>query len=83
MSLLILVRFARFKVRCNVVQPGFIATPMTASIPDKVVKIVLEQIPFKEMGKPEDIAYSCLYLLSDMSKYVTGAILEVAGGMFM
>ncbi|KAH3745799.1 3-oxoacyl-ACP reductase FabG [Pelomyxa schiedti] len=75
--------FARFKVRSNVVLPGFISTPMTANLPEKVVNVVLQQIPLGEMGKPEDISSAALYLLSDMARYVTGVTLDVSGGMFM
>ncbi len=75
--------YARKKIRCNAVQPGFIRTPMTDKIPVKVVEKYLVSIPMNKMGLPEDIGNACLYLLSEVSDYVTGAILEVAGGLFL
>lgn len=75
--------YARKKIRCNAIQPGFIRTPMTDKIPDKVVEKFLAQIPFHEMGTPDDIANSALFLLSDLSRYITGFSIEVAGGLFM
>lgn len=75
--------FARKGVRCNAIQPGFIKTPMTDAIPEKVVSQLVASIPMQTMGMPEDIANACLFLLSDMSRYITGTVIEVAGGMFM
>ncbi|MHA1339517.1 MAG: 3-oxoacyl-ACP reductase FabG [Promethearchaeota archaeon] len=75
--------YARKQIRCNCIQPGFIKTPMTAKIPEKVVQKFLTQIPFGRMGEPEDIAKAALFLLSDLSSYITGFSIEVAGGLFM
>jgi 3-oxoacyl-[acyl-carrier protein] reductase len=75
--------YARKKVRSNAIQPGFIKTPMTDAIPEKVVNKLVATIPMQSMGMPEDIANAALFLLSDMAKYVTGTVIEVAGGMFM
>jgi 3-oxoacyl-[acyl-carrier protein] reductase len=75
--------YARKLVRSNAIQPGFIKTPMTDAIPEKVVTQLVATIPMQTMGMPEDIANAALFLLSDMSKYITGTVIEVAGGMFM
>ena len=75
--------YARNKVRSNAIQPGFIKTPMTDAIPEKVVEKLVSTIPMQSMGMPEDIANAALFLLSDLSKYITGTVIEVAGGMFM
>lgn len=75
--------YAKKNIRCNAIQPGFIKTPMTETIPEKVVQGFLTQIPLNRMGMPEDIAKACLFLLSDMSSYITGISIEVAGGLFM
>jgi 3-oxoacyl-[acyl-carrier protein] reductase len=75
--------YARKNIRCNAIQPGFIKTPMTEAIPEKVVAGFLTQIPLNRMGMPEDIAKACLFLLSNMSSYITGISIEVAGGMMM
>jgi 3-oxoacyl-[acyl-carrier protein] reductase len=74
---------ARKNIRSNAIQPGFIKTPMTDAIPEKVVTALVSQIPLLKMGTPEDIANACLFLLSDLSSYITGTVIEVAGGMFM
>lgn len=75
--------YARKGVRVNAIQPGFIKTPMTDAIPEAVVQKLVAGIPMEKMGMPEDIANGCLFFLSNMSSYVTGTVLEVAGGMFM
>ncbi len=75
--------YARKSVRSNAIQPGFIKTPMTDAIPEKVVEKLVSTIPAQTMGMPEDIANAALFLLSNMSKYITGTVIEVAGGMFM
>jgi len=70
-------------VRVNAVAPGYIATDMTASLPDKVKEAMLEHIPLRRMGKPEDVAAAVLFLASDDSSYITGQVIPVDGGMFM
>ena len=69
-------------VRVNAVAPGFIATDMTAGLPDKVKEAMLEQIALKRMGTPQDVAAAVLFLASDDSAYITGQVLPVDGGMF-
>ena len=70
-------------VRVNAIAPGFIATDMTAVLPDAVKEKMREQIPFKRMGEPKDVALAVLFLASDDSSYITGQVLPVDGGMFM
>ena len=69
-------------VRVNAVAPGYIATDMTASLPDKVKETFMEKIPLKRMGTPQDIANAALFLASDDSTYITGQVLPIDGGMF-
>lgn len=73
----------RFNIRCNAVLPGFIDTPMIESVPNKVMETVIASVPLGRIGKPSDIADACLFLTSDRSSYITGACLEVTGGLFM
>lgn len=68
-------------IRCNVIAPGFIETEMTAKLDEETVKGWRAAIPLKRGGTPEDIAYACVFLASDMSAYVTGQTLNVDGGM--
>ncbi|MHA1270719.1 MAG: 3-oxoacyl-ACP reductase FabG [Candidatus Helarchaeota archaeon] len=74
---------ARKNIRVNAIQPGFIKTPMTDKIPQKVVDKLLPLVPLNRWGMPEDVANAVLFLLSDMSSFITGITIEVAGGMFM
>jgi len=71
----------KFGIRCNAVLPGFIKTPMTDHVPENVMNIMKAQIPLKTLGEPLDVANVCLFLASSESKYVTGASLEVTGGL--
>ena len=68
-------------VRVNAVAPGFIETPILASMPDKVIDMMREQVPLKRLGRPEEIANVYAFLASDEASYVNGAVLEVAGGL--
>lgn len=68
-------------IRVNAVAPGFIVTTMTGKVPDKVLEMMKQNCPLKQLGKPEDIAYAYLYLASDEASFVNGAILEVTGGL--
>ena len=68
-------------VTVNAVAPGFIETKMTDVLPEEVVAEYLKQIPLNKLGQPEDIANACLFLASDLSRYITGQVLSVNGGM--
>ncbi len=70
-------------IRSNAIAPGFIITDMTAQLSEEVRQEWAAKIPLKRGGTPEDIADVCLFLASDMSKYVTGQVLHVCGGMNM
>jgi len=68
-------------VRANAVAPGFIETPILASVPDKVLQAPREQVPLKRLGRAEEIANVYAFLASDEASYVNGAVIEVSGGM--
>lgn len=70
-------------IRSNAIAPGFIITDMTAKLSEEVRKEWAEKIPLKRGGTPEDIADVCIFLASDMSRYVTGQVIHVCGGMNM
>ncbi|XP_029649260.1 estradiol 17-beta-dehydrogenase 8 [Octopus sinensis] len=74
---------SRFNIRVNSVLPGFIATPMTEKVPEKILQQVTKLIPMQRLGTPEDIAEVCLFLASKRSGYVNGASIEVSGGLRM
>ena len=61
--------------------PGFIATPILLTIPDKVMAQMTDRVPMKRLGKPEEIASVYAFLASDDASYINGAVSEVAGGL--
>ena len=68
-------------IRVNAVAPGFIAPPILGSIPEKMMQEMVQRIPLKRMGQPEDIANVYAFLASDEAAYVNGAVIEVSGGL--
>lgn len=70
-------------ITVNVVAPGFIATDMTADMPDAQREALTEQIPLQRLGEAGDIAAAVLYLSGPAGAYVTGQTLHVNGGMLM
>ncbi|WP_407688547.1 SDR family NAD(P)-dependent oxidoreductase [Mycobacterium sp. HUMS_1102779] len=80
--------YADWGIRCNVIQPGFIATKMTAPMQSNpAMKAVVDQqmnetVLLRRMGKPEEIANTALFLASDESSYITGTDIVVDGGWF-
>lgn len=69
-------------IRSNAIAPGFIATEMTAQLDEKVVKEWEDAIPLKRAGEGVEIADCAVFLASDMSKYITGEVISVNGGMY-
>lgn len=72
--------FGRYNIRVNAVVPGFIETPMTETIPQKVKDMVIMQCALRRFGKPEEIAEVIAFLASDKSSYINGTSIEVTGG---
>lgn len=71
-----------YGIRVNAVTPGLIATDITGGkLTDEMREKILEGIPLARLGKPEDVAKAFLFLASDLSDYITGATLDVNGGM--
>ena len=70
-------------ITVNCVAPGFIATDMTAALPEAQHQALMAQIPLGKLGLPEDIAHAVSYLASPGAGYVTGQELHVNGGMHM
>ncbi len=68
-------------VRVNAVAPGFIKTPMIATVPDKVLDDLAQKVPLKRLGQAEEIANAYAFLASDEASYITGAVIEVDGGL--
>ncbi|MES3010665.1 MAG: 3-oxoacyl-ACP reductase FabG [Pseudomonadota bacterium] len=68
-------------VRVNAVAPGFIATPILNTIPEKVIAEMEHRVPLRRLGQPEEIANTYAFLASDEASYINGAVIEVSGGM--
>jgi len=73
----------RIGLTVNAVTPGYIATDMMATIPDKVLDRIRTQIPVGRLGAPEEIARVVAFLAADASAYITGQIWAVNGGLDM
>lgn len=70
-------------ITVNCVAPGFIATEMVAAIPEAALSKVIEKIPQRRLGKPEEVARVVRFLLEDESSYITGAEYSINGGLDM
>ncbi|MDZ4200010.1 MAG: 3-oxoacyl-[acyl-carrier-protein] reductase [Kiritimatiellia bacterium] len=68
-------------IRANAVAPGFIQTKMTDALPEEIRQQMLNAIPLKRFGQPDDVAEVVLFLASDAAAYVTGQAITVCGGM--
>ncbi len=71
----------KHNIRVNAVAPGFIATEMVRSMPAKIIESMVEHTPLGRMGAPEDVAAAYVWLASDASSFITGAVLSVDGGL--
>ena len=70
-------------IRVNAVSPGFIATDMTAGIPEESKQALLGAVPLARLGTSEEVAAAVVFLASDAAAYITGEVLKVNGGMYM
>ena len=68
-------------IRVNAVAPGFIATPMVAAMPEKVLKDLEAKVPLRRLGRPEEMANIYAFLASDEASYINGTVIEASGGM--
>lgn len=68
-------------IRVNAVAPGITKTDMVAALPEEMIQPLINAIPLRRVGEPEDVANAFLFLASDMASYVTGEILSVDGAM--
>lgn len=72
---------AEYNIRANVVAPGFIETNMTKEMNQDVLNSMLELIPLKRLGKPEEVANVTTFLASDNASYITGKTITIDGGL--
>lgn len=74
---------AKKNVRVNAVAPGFIETDMTDKLSEEIIEGYKQNIPLGSLGSPEDVSNTVAFLASDMSKYITGQVIVVDGGLFI
>jgi len=77
------VELASRGITVNAVAPGFIVSPMTDPLPDKVKEELIARIPFGRMGTDREVAAGILFLASDEASYVTGHVLDINGGLYL
>ena len=77
------LEMARRGITVNVVAPGFIATEMVSQMPQNVLDAVVEKIPQRRLGRPDEVARVVQFLLEDESSYITGAVYTINGGLDM
>ncbi|MHB8500852.1 MAG: 3-oxoacyl-[acyl-carrier-protein] reductase [Candidatus Acidiferrales bacterium] len=79
----IAIEIASRNITVNAVAPGFIATPMTDVLSDKVKDELKNRIPLGRMGSARDVASAIVFLASDEAAYITGHVLDVNGGLYL
>ncbi|MBW1736452.1 MAG: 3-oxoacyl-ACP reductase FabG [Deltaproteobacteria bacterium] len=72
---------ARFGITCNAIVGGVFATEMTTAMPEDMQQRILKRIPMRKFGNPEDVANAIAFLVSEKASYITGAVLNVTGGI--
>ena len=77
------IEVAQRNININLIAPGFIESPMTSKLSDIQKNSIMDKIPMKKFGSPDDIANLALFLTSDHSSYITGQTFHVNGGMLM
>ncbi|MBZ9569512.1 SDR family oxidoreductase, partial [Patescibacteria group bacterium] len=71
----------RFGVRVNAIAPGFIETKMAEGVPDKMKAIIKQLTSLGRFGKPTEVANAVIFLASDEASFITGAVLNLDGGL--
>ena len=70
-------------ITVNAIAPGYVETDMTQGLSQELKDKMLEHIPLKRIGRPEDVAAAVRFLASDEAAYITGHVLDVNGGLYM
>ncbi|HEY8418954.1 MAG TPA: 3-oxoacyl-[acyl-carrier-protein] reductase [Clostridia bacterium] len=73
--------YASRNIKCNVIAPGFINTDMTQNLSGQIKEQILNAIPLKRMGEPQEVASLAVFLASGYSDYITGEVIKVDGGL--
>ena len=77
------VELASRSITVNAVAPGFIVSPMTDPLSDKVKQALIERIPLGRMGTDGEVAFGVCFLASDEASYITGHVLDINGGLYL
>jgi len=77
------IELASRSITVNAVAPGFIVSPMTDPLADKVKEALIERIPFGRMGTNREVAFGVCFLASDEASYITGHVLDINGGLYL
>ena len=83
MSKSLAMEVASRNITVNCIAPGFIETSMTAVLSDSQKETLIEKIPSKKLGVPQDVASACIFLASDEASYINGSTIHVNGGLAM
>ncbi len=73
----------KFGIRVNVIAPGLIRSPMTASLPTEAIEQARNESVLGRLGQPEDVARAALFLSSSMASHITGQVIRVDGGQLI
>jgi 3-oxoacyl-(acyl-carrier-protein) reductase len=69
-------------ITANAVSPGFVNTEMAMAVPEKILRRVIEAIPFHRLAEPEEVAHLVVFLASDKARYITGQVVAINGGYY-
>ena len=72
-----------FGIRVNAIAPGWIVTPMTASVPEEARQRALDESALGRLGEPDDVARATMLLVTDLGRHITGQVLRVDGGQLI
>jgi len=75
--------FASRGITVNAIAPGFIETDMVKSVSEEMMKKILEKIPLGRLGKPDEVAGTVAYLVSEEGNYITGQVIDINGGLYI
>ncbi|MFQ5865085.1 MAG: SDR family NAD(P)-dependent oxidoreductase [bacterium] len=73
----------RYNVNVNAVAPGYVITPLTQKLPDKILNEAKAETVFGRLATSEDVAYLILFLCSDLARHITGEVIKVDGGQYI
>ncbi len=73
----------RYNVNVNAVAPGYVLTPLTQKLPDKIITQAKAETVFGRLAEPEDVAKLILFLCSNLAQHITGEVIKVDGGQYI